>query len=529
MKLKQLILIIAFLEGGLVMLLELCIPHVVAPILGNSISLWGMLISLSAGSLACGYFLGGYLSTKKEKITLLIILFTISVFFLVLSSFIIKFQNFHSIFESESTSSYLIIFTGLIIPTITFGASTPIIVSYLTIMHPNTDFSPGLVYSYSTWGGVLFTLLTGYLFIPDFGLIYSMNIALILLLLMVSILLIQSVYKWKFHLLFGIVLITLSSFFIDFSGNSDNEIKILEFTEGLNGQLMVTENQLNDSVFERTLFINRMGQTKVKITNNARIESYWSYPAIIKSLASIKGNKKQDALVLGLGGGIVPLFLSDKTNLNFQVDAVELDQKIMDIAKNHFYLPPMVNVINDDARRYLNKKSKIYDLIVMDVFNGEIAPSHVLSLESFEKVQKSLTTDGILLINFNGNITGEAGISGRSLYATLTKAGFKVDILPTWEEGERNRNNIFIASYEPLDYAKRTYKVDFGSNGVFKEYDITENLLDIHKIDFSDAIVISDDCPMMEQLNQKAAQQWREDYLKSTTLHYRNLGIPLIK
>jgi len=30
-------------------------------------------------------------------------------------------------------------------------------------------------------------------------------------------------------------------------------------------------------------------------------------------------------------------------------------------------------------------------------------------------------------------------------------------------------------------------------------------------------------------LNQIAARQWREDYLKNITLKYRNQGIPLIK
>ena len=529
MNLKQIIFLIAFLEGGIVMLLELSIPHVVAPILGNSLSLWGILIAFSAGSLAIGYFLGSFLSNSSNILWRLSLLFAVSFLALFISSLLIQFQNFYALFESEATTSYLVIFSGLILPTICMGASTPMVIEYLNSEHNNQKVSPGIVYSYSTWGGVLFTLFTGYSFIPDLGLIASLNIALVLLALIALYLLIQDKHPWKIPMLVSLPVVLIIHFLIDFSTNKNDKIKILEFTEGINGQLMVTEQHLNDSVYERTLYINRMGQTKVSITNNASISSYWSYPAILKSLASINGKKKQDALVLGLGGGIVPFFLNDKSVLNFSIDAVELDDKIIALSKKYFFLPNSINVVEDDARRYLNKNKVLYDLIVMDVFNGEIAPSHVLSLESFEKVQKSLTKDGILLINFNGNISGEAGISGRSLYATLTEAGFVVDILPTWEEGERYRNNIFIASYKPLDYSKRTFKVDFGSNGVFKEYDITENLLDIDEIDFSDAVVITDDFPLMEQLNQKAAQQWREDYLESFTLNYRSMGIPLLK
>ena len=525
MSFKQVVFLVAFLEGGLVMLLELCVPHVVAPVLGNSVSLWGILISLSAGSLAIGYFLGGFLSKRSNLIMIAVYSFIIALIAILLAVDIIKFQNVDMLFEFEATTSYLIIFLGLIVPTIAFGASTPLLVSALQ----KEGITPGIVYSFSTWGGVLFTLLTGFLLIPDLGLIKSLNFSIVLILVMIVILLYNLKKKWMNYFFLGIVGLSVIHFFIDFSEKNNSEITVLEHTEGLNGQLMVTERKVNDNEFQRTLFINRMGQTKITVKDNSSIQSNWSYPAIIKSLSSIYGRSKKDALVLGLGGGIVPLFLSDKANLNFQVDAVELDQKIIDIAKDHFYLPPVVNVINDDARRYLNKKSKIYDLIVMDVFNGEIAPSHVLSIECFEKVKESLSNGGLLLINFNGNISGRAGISGRSLYKTLKKAGFQVKILPTLEDGERNRNNIFIASMTKIDFDKRNFPIEYTNNDRIQVYDIEENFIDVSKLNFSDAKVIYDNFPVMESLNQEAAMQWRQDYLTNETLKYRKKGIPLIK
>lgn len=44
---KNVLLILAFLEGGLVMLLELLVPSVTMPIFGRSIILWSIVISLS--------------------------------------------------------------------------------------------------------------------------------------------------------------------------------------------------------------------------------------------------------------------------------------------------------------------------------------------------------------------------------------------------------------------------------------------------------------------------------------------------
>jgi hypothetical protein len=135
-----------------------------------------------------------------------------------------------------------------------------------------------------------------------------------------------------------------------------------------------------------------------------------------------------------------------------------------------------------------------------------------------------------VIINFNGNITGEAGISGRSLYKTLIHAGFQVQMLPTFEEGERNRNNLFVATLKPLDLEKKmTIPITYFKNGELQNYGIKQNLFNFKTVDLTDAWVITDEFPMMEQINQLAARQWREDYLKNITLKYRDQGIPLIK
>jgi hypothetical protein len=166
----------------------------------------------------------------------------------------------------------------------------------------------------------------------------------------------------------------------------------------------------------------------------------------------------------------------------------------------------------------------------MDIFNGEIAPSHVLSVEALNQVKKSLSKKGFVVINFNGQISSEAGISARSLLKTLLVSEFKVEILPTFEKGERNRNNLFIASLQPLNFNKIKIPITyFDEKKNLKEYEIKKNLIDQKRLNLSTARVISDNFPMMEQLNQQAARQWREDYLKNITLKYRDQGVPLIR
>ena len=518
------LLILAFLEGGLVMLLELVVPHILAPILGNSVELWAKLILLSVGGLAIGYFVGAFLSKKfsSQKLTFLLL---IAFFSSLISYSIVAYFNYNQLFASEVFTAYIVAFIGLFIPTIALASTTPLIIAKIS-QHSN---SAGLVFSYSTWGGIFFTVLTGFFFIPEFGLLKTLQIFLVFL----SLMLVITTWKSKNNkikytsftsVLFAGIILLLGSSEKDVIG-----LQVLEMREGLNGQLMVVEKKVNDTINERTLFINRMGQTWIRIINGQNVSSVWSYPSIVKSLASYHGKNPSNALILGLGGGIVPLFLGDKSQLNYTIDAVELDKDIASFAREYFFLNDAINVIEDDARRYLNANEQRYDLIVMDIFNGEIAPSHVLSLEALEQLKRALSNNGFVVINFNGHLSGEAGISARSLLKTLQVSGFKVDILPTMEKGERNRNNLFIASLHTLDYKKITFPITYMNNNQEKKYDIQKNLIDQKTLNLSDARIISDDYPLMEQLNQTAARQWREDYLKNITLKYRNKGVPLIR
>jgi len=522
---KRALLMLAFLEGGLVMLLELAIPHVLVPVLGNSVEMWAKLILLSIGGLAIGYFIGARLSqqfSRNKLFTLLMIAFVCE----LITYIIILFSNNKQLFGDEIFTAYIIAFSGLFLPTITLASTTPLIISGISKNSNNA----GLVFSYSTWGGILFTILTGFSFIPELGLVKTIQIFLLLISIMLVITTWKNNERITSYFSYSGAIVSLIIILLGNPRLETTNIQVLEMKEGLNGQLMVVEKKVNDTISERTLFINRMGQTWLRIFNGQNVASVWSYPGIIKSLASYHEKKPSNALVLGLGGGIVPLFLGDKTQLNYTIDAVELDKDIASFARDYFFLNYDVNVIEDDARRFLNANEKKYDLIVMDIFNGEIAPSHVLSLEALDRIKKSLSHKGFVIINFNGQLSSEAGISARSLLKTLLASGFKVEILPTFEKGERNRNNLFIASLQPLDFNKIKFPVTYiDEKKNLKEYEIQKNLIDQKRLNLSTARVISDNFPMMEQLNQKAARQWREDYLKNITLKYRDRGVPLIR
>lgn len=178
---KNLILILAFLEGGLVMLLELLVPSVTMPIFGRSIILWSVVISLSVGSLATGYFLGGRLVKAPGDLKLRIHkLFLINGMSLFVGLLLLTFMNTGAD-VSYALFTMAITVLILIIPLILFGATTPIIIQVTKASLG--EGVVGKIFFYSTIGGVIFCLLTGFYFIPQFGVTKTLILATMLTLL----------------------------------------------------------------------------------------------------------------------------------------------------------------------------------------------------------------------------------------------------------------------------------------------------------------------------------------------------------
>lgn len=232
--------------------------------------------------------------------------------------------------------------------------------------------------------------------------------------------------------------------------------------------------------------------------------------------------EKSDALILGLGGGTPASRLNRALGLN--VDAVEFDARILEVAKRYFGLSKAVNPIIDDARHYLETTDKKYDLIVFDVFIGEISAAHLFTVECFEKAKTLLKPGGLLVVVFNGFITGETGRAGRSLYKTLDAAGYKTHMLPTWEP-EAQRNILFIASPEEKDFTDLRMPLR-GKKGPVP---LTSLYIDPKTLDFKDAIALTDDKPILAKFNLKATRAWRKKYSEMFTHLFSEKGVPLFE
>ncbi len=294
---------------------------------------------------------------------------------------------------------------------------------------------------------------------------------------------------------------------------------MLNYSEGLLGQVLVADvykNETGANTNDRLLFVNRMGQTVVDKTS---ISTKFNYITFASSVASILPENSK-ALVLGLGGGSAAnnFFYNSK----FIVDAVELDGRIAKLASKYFLLSPDVNVIVDDARHYLETTQKTYDLIFFDVFKADVQPSHLLSLECFQKAKSLLNKNGLVIINFNGFLSGEIGKPGRSVYATLQAAGFITRILPT-PGNEEERNSLFVASTSALDFHQLRSPLLHKAVAV----DMDSLFSNTAALDMKDAVIFTDDKSNLDRINIKANNNWRKAYIGSYTRFFMDNGLPL--
>jgi len=108
-------------------------------------------------------------------------------------------------------------------------------------------------------------------------------------------------------------------------------------------------------------------------------------------------------LIVGLGGGTLPMALRDLLP-EALIDTVEIDEAVVRVAKEYFgYQEDKYNrAIIQDARVY-GKRSALrgvtYDLVILDAFNGEYIPEHLMTVQFLEEMRALLSDDGVLVAN----------------------------------------------------------------------------------------------------------------------------------
>jgi spermidine synthase len=510
---QRTVYLFAVLEGASVMAVELISARMVAPYFGSSLYVWTTVIGFTLFALAIGYFAGGVAADKHIGPDTLYWILLIASLFLMLMH--VSAQWLTMVFVNVDPGIAVILVSLLLIlpPLVFMGMVPTFLIRKISKNADTSGANTGIIYAISSASGIVALLLLGFFIIPRYGL----TTPSIITGLAVGLVPFANLIARKNYASLLFVFVALFSFWAIKTQRPGKDVEVRYYSEGLLGQLLVADVSTHhgQKVNDRVLFVNRIGQTYVdKATFSSRFY-YPSYSAVVCS----RFPQGSDALVLGLGGGSIANAF--QTRLGFNVDAVELDQRVAELAREQFSLSNKVNVIVDDARHYLEQSKKKYDVILFDVYRGESPAPHIFTIESLEKTKSLLKESGLIVVNFNGFLEGKAGQAARSLYKTLIAAGLETSILPT-PGAEENRTILFIASRKKQDFhALRAALTTDGQTG-----DIEPLFYDAQNLSLNDAVVLTDDKPILDLLNIRAGNAMRKDYMETTKRFYEE-GVPL--
>jgi len=117
--------------------------------------------------------------------------------------------------------------------------------------------------------------------------------------------------------------------------------------------------------------------------------------------------KPAKLLIIGEGGGTIPTALQNMYP-DMQIDLVEIDAAVDRVAKRFFEFKPgpKTRVVIEDGRVFVKRaraQNPQYDMIMLDAFDADYIPEHLLTREFLEEVKSILAPSGVIVANTFSN------------------------------------------------------------------------------------------------------------------------------
>ncbi len=392
------IYILAFVGGFSIMSLELLGGRVLAPYFGSSIYVWGSIITVFMLSLSIGYLLGGRLSLRNPtlgRFSLIFLAAAACLYPLVYFSEDIMVYIFERVVDPRY-GSLLASSILFIVPTVIMGMISPYSVRMLVKTTERSGHVAGVLYFVSTLGSALGTLATSFYLI----LWFEINTILTLLtgaLLAMALLAGAAARRGRqppqgqtaVLLLLGALLLPAPT----------AEARIIHQERSLYSNILIDKQ----GPVVCLQFSVRRDQRNQSCRNERKPREMVFIYARMMMTSLLLNPEPERILVLGLGGGTLPLAL-DEMLPEARIDVVEIDPAVVRVAREFFGFAPSsrVGVFAQDGRVFVKRaarRGETYDLIMLDAFNGEYIPEHLMTREFLEEVDALLAPDGVLAAN----------------------------------------------------------------------------------------------------------------------------------
>ena len=427
----------AAVAGGAVMIVEILGAKMLSPFMGMSHFVWTAQIAVTLVALACGYYVGGRMADRSQRLDWLYWALLAAAVYLALTVLGCESVAYRCLDLNLAVGSLLASAILFFVPLGLLAMTGPFLVRVITSTVTGVGGNVGRLTSLSTLGSFAGTLIIGYVAIPLLPNSFTMyGTAAALLLLCAG-------YFGMFHRKsVGPLVVILAlvcalgacvlwrplpeyQYVLElFRGNSHfGELQVVDVRQGS------CRYYLNDNLIQNTYD-----------PDTKQSESAFTY--LLAGLARAYTTNINDVLCIGLGVGIVPM---DFARRGANVDVVEINPAVVSVGQRFFGLEPSkLHITLDDGRHFLNRCKRQYDVVVLDAFLGDSSPSHLLTREAFAAIEKVLRPSGTLVINTFGDLAPGRDFFTASLDKTLKAvfAGVRIHDCA-------NGGIFFVATHRP--------------------------------------------------------------------------------
>jgi len=385
-----LLLSIILIEGFVTISAEIITMRQLIPYVGNSVIVTSLIIGIFLLFLAYGYRRGGQYKTNYIEILKRNFSYSAALLGIGLSySFILLYFSIFNHHIQNSLISLTFYLMLIIAPLVYILGQTVPITMNLIKSETSTGEIGGKVLHLSTLGSFLGAILTSLLLMNYLGVAWTVFINFCLLLFLTVLLFTDKKRDFIRTISLSVLLVFVYLFNIDFEKET-----FLTTNHYANYQLIQDKSDDNSKI----LMLNQSVSSKLNSNNEALPYIELIKKILFQDLALID----KDILVLGAGGFTLSANLNHQNRFTY----IDIDQQIKEIVQNHFLKDIQGQFIAEDARHYLQKNQKFYDVIVSDVYsNARTIPQNLVTQQYYQLINKNLSRSGIAVFNIIGRPT----------------------------------------------------------------------------------------------------------------------------
>lgn len=392
-----------FFAGMSVMAVELGASRLLAPYFSSSQIVWTIIIGTIMIAMALGNIYGGRMADRDpnpDRLYGRIVIASIWIALIpVLGKYIILGISALLVFTINTNfliwAAFAACMVLFVFPLFLLGTVTPSLVKYTVNSLDDSGKTVGTLGAFNTIGSIIGTFLPTFVTIPAVGTSVTFLIFAGILLLLAFIYFVTNRIKSR-RVAVAVIILLIACIF----GSSDHfafwEDEVVYEGESVYNYLQVNENEEQVSLLTNVLF----GVQSVYKKDKGLTDTFSDYALAAPLMAGQSERDSLDVLMLGVGAGTYASQCKHYYD-NVQVEGVEIDGKITELANTYFEMPQDVKVTTYDGRAFLEVSDQKYDVIFVDAYQDITIPFQMSSVEFFTLVRDHLSEDGVMVVNLN--------------------------------------------------------------------------------------------------------------------------------